>query len=681
MEEANPLLEVCFQIPFDRIRAHHVEPAIHRHIATASQRLESIACDGGLARTWENTLGALDHLSDELDWALAVVRHLEAVATTPELRKAYNAVEPVAMAFYSRIPLHEGVWTALKSFASTEQARALVGVRKRFLDKTLANFRRHGAELPPEGKKRLEEIDIELAKLTTQFGQNVLDSTNAFELLVTDETHLAGLPESAREQARESAQRKGLEGWRFTLQQPSYLAVMMYLDDAKIREKMYRAFNSRAASGAHDNRELLARILRLRHEKARLLGYPDFADFILEDRMARRGQRAQEFLEDLRDRARPFFERENRELEEFRRELEGPGAPPLAPWDISYYAEKLRKTRFDLDEEMLRPYFALDNVLDGLFELAGRLYGIRIEEDPSFPKWDEAVRSYRILDSDGSLLAAFYTDWFPRENKRAGAWMDSFLTGEPAEEGWKPHLGLICGNLTPPTGNKPALLTHRDVETIFHEFGHLLHHCLSRVEVRSLSGTNVAWDFVELPSQIMENWCWERESLSLFAKRWDTGEPLPDDLFERLKCARTFRAANAMMRQLSFGLLDLYLHRVWPLNQEEDVVAASRRILQEFSPAPLPEDHAMIASFLHLFSNPVGYAAAYYSYKWAEVLDADAFTYFRTRGIFSREAGLRFREQILSRGDSEDPGELFRGFLGRDPDPRALLERCGFNGG
>jgi oligopeptidase A len=679
MEEANPLSEVCFQIPFDRICAEHVEPAIHRHLAAASERLEAIARNGSHTRTYENTLGALDHLSDELDWALAVVRHLEAVATTPELRKAYNAVEPLAMAFYSRIPLHEGVWNALKGFAATAEARTLAGVRKRFLDKTIASFRRHGAELPPDGKKRLEEIDIELAKLTTQFGQNVLDSTNAFELLLTEEAQLAGLPESAREQARESAQRRGQEGWRFTLQQPSYLAVMMYLDDARIREKMYRAFNTRAASGAHDNRELLARILRLRHDKARLLGYPDFADFILEDRMARRGERAQEFLEDLRDRARPFFERENQELEQFRRELEGPDAPPLAPWDISYYAEKLRRARFDLDEEMLRPYFALDNVLAGLFELAGRLYGIRIEEDPSFPKWDPAVRSYRILDSDGSLLAAFYTDWFPRENKRAGAWMDSFLTGEPGQQGWKPHLGLICGNLTPPTGSKPALLTHRDVETIFHEFGHLLHHCLSRVEVRSLAGTNVAWDFVELPSQIMENWCWERESLSLFAKRWDTGEALPDDLYDRLKRARTFRAANAMMRQLSFGLLDLYLHRVWPSNQQEDVVAASRRILQEFSPAPLPEDHAMIASFLHLFSNPVGYAAAYYSYKWAEVLDADAFTYFRTHGIFSREAGLRFREQILSRGDSEDPAELFRAFLGRDPDPTALLERCGFS--
>ncbi len=680
MSEANPLLKVEYRIPFGRIRPEHIEPAFRQHIQTAEQRLEAIAAGDGGPRTYVNTMDALDHLSDELDFSLSVVRHLEHVATTPELRQAYNAVEPLAMAFYARIPLHAGLWSALKEFAETEEAKSLAGVRKRFLEKTIATFRRHGADLPQEGKKKLEAIDIELAKLTTEFAQHVLDSTNQFDIVLTEEPQLAGLSESARERARENAQRKGVEGWRFTLHQPSYLDVMTYLDDAAIRERTYRAYNSRATAGGLDNRTLLPRILELRGEKAALLNYPDFSDFILEDRMAGRGKRAQEFLDDLRRRAQPFFEREKEELAGFRRELEGPNAPEPAAWDIAYYEEKMRKSRFDLDEEMLRPYFRLENVLAGMFELVGRLYGIRIEEEAGVPAWDEAVRYYRILDSDGSALGAFYADWFPRENKRGGAWMDSFLTGESKDGGWEPHLGLMCGNLTPPVGTKPALLTHRDVETIFHEFGHLLHHCLSRVEVRSLAGTNVAWDFVELPSQIMENWCWEKDSLYLFAKHWDTGEPLPEELFERLKRTRTFRAANAMMRQLSFGLLDLYLHRQWSEPRDGDVIESSRRLLQEFAPAPLPPDHAMAASFLHLFSSPVGYAAAYYSYKWAEVLDADAFTYFREQGIFSHTAGMKFREEILARGDSDDPARLFRNFMGRDPDPSALLVRSGLSG-
>jgi len=312
-----------------------------------------------------------------------------------------------------------------------------------------------------------------------------------------------------------------------------------------------------------------------------------------------------------------------------------------------------------------------------MFELVERLYGIRVTEKAGAPVWDPEVRYYRIHDENGVLLGGFYADWYPRENKRGGAWMDALITGGPADGAFRPHLGLICGNLTPPVGGKPALLTHREVETIFHEFGHLLHHLLSRVEVRSLAGTNVAWDFVELPSQIMENWCWERQPLDLFARHFETGAPVPEELFRKMKRARTFRAANAQMRQLGFGFIDLMLHTGYSPERDGDPVTYSRRILQEFSPAPLPSDHAMLAAFTHLFSSPVGYGAGYYSYKWAEVLDADAFTRFREHGIFNREVGSQFREYILSRGDSEDPAELYRRFMGRDPDPRALLERSG----
>jgi oligopeptidase A len=442
---------------------------------------------------------------------------------------------------------------------------------------------------------------------------------------------------------------------------------MTYLDDRSIRETMYRAYNTRAAAGEFDNRENIRKILELRKEKACLLGYRDFADFVLEDRMAGSGQRAYDFLQDLRARTERRFFEENEELRRF-------AGMDLEPWDIGYYAEKLRAKLYDFDEEDLRPYFPVDRVLSGMFEIFSRLLGIRVEETGGLPAWDSAVRTFAIYDSgSGAHLGSFYTDWYPRENKRGGAWMDSLITGLPAAG--KPHLGLICGNLTPPLDGKPALLTHREVETIFHEFGHLLHHTLSQVEVRSLAGTNVAWDWVELPSQIMENWCWERASLDLFARHWQTGEPIPEQLFERMKRARTFRAANAQMRQLSFGFVDLALHRFY--DGSEDVVAYSRALLQPFSAARLPEDHSMITGFTHLFSSPVAYGAGYYSYKWAEVLDADAFSRFREEGIFNPAVGAEYRRWILEKGDSDEPNALFRAFMGRDPDPRAMLERAG----
>ena len=673
---ANPLTKIRFLIPFGEIRAEHVEPAVHVLLDDARQRLAELGNTAG-ERTYDNTLAALDSLTEPLDFVMTVVRHLKSVANTPELREAYNAVQPAVSAFYSSIPLDAELWKALRVFAGTEEARQLRGVHRRFLDKTMADFRRHGAELDAAGKKKLEEMDVELAKLTSRFSENTLDATNAFELLIEDEARLAGLPESALEAARESAASKGKAGWRFTLQAPSYLAVMTYLDDAAVREQVYRAHQTRASGGEFDNREIVARILELRQAKAALLGYRDFADLVLEDRMAKSGARAQAFVDDLRARTEEHFRRENHELAEFRRELEGADAPAPRPWDLAYYAEKLRQARFAFNEEDLRPYFPLENVLGGMFELARRLYGVRVEQRDGAPVWDPATKYYHLLDRDSALLGAFYADWHPRENKRGGAWMDAFLTGKPRDGGYEPHVGLMCGNLNPPAGGKPALLTHRDVETIFHEFGHLLHHLLTRVPVRSLAGTSVPWDFVELPSQIMENWCWEREALDLFARHWETGQPIPDDLFGKMKRARTFRAANAQMRQLGFAAVDLALHRDYSPGRDGDVVAYSRRILQQFSPAPLPDDYSMITAFTHLFSDPVAYAAGYYSYKWAEVLDADAFSRFRREGIFNPNTGGEFRAKILARGDSEDPAGLYRSFMGRDPDPNALLERAG----
>jgi oligopeptidase A len=675
-QPANPLLTVQFRVPFDRVRAADVEPAAAALLAQARARLDAIAGETG-PRTYRNTMHALDRLTEHLDYAMSLVGHLESVATYPELRAAYNAVQPQVSAFHSGIPLNPGLWQGIRTFAATAEGRAATGERRRFLDKTIDSFRRHGADLEPAKKSRLEEIDVELTQVSTRFGENVLDSTNAFEMVITGAGELAGLPPTAVAAARESAARKGLEGWRFTLQAPDYTAVMTYLDNAAARLRMYQAFQLRATEQGRDNRPLIARILELRREKARLLGFADFADLVLEDRMAHSGARAMQFLEDLKAKTERRFRQENQELLEFRRSLEGPAAPALEPWDVAYYAEKQRAALYDFDEEILRPYFPLENVVAGMFDLAGRLYGIRVTEEPGVPVWAAQVRYYNVSDETGALIGGFYTDWYPRENKRGGAWMDAFILGGPSAQGFQPHLGLICGNLSRPVGGKPALLTHRDVETVFHEFGHLLHHLLSLVETRSLSFGSVAWDFVELPSQIMENWCWERAALDLFARHWETGAPVPEELFRKMKRARTFRAANAQMRQLGFGFVDLMLHTRYAPEQDGDPVDYARRLLAEYSPAPLPPWHSMIAGFSHLFSSPVGYAAAYYSYKWAEVLDADAFTRFRDNGIFSREIGTQFRDKILSRGDSRDPAELYRSFMGREPDPEALLERSG----
>jgi oligopeptidase A len=663
----NPLFHIVFEIPFDRVRAEHVEPAVAELLTDARAKIEAIAADPS-PPTYDNTLLALEKATERLDYAIGIVRHLEGVATYPELRAAFNAVEPLVSEFYSGIPLHAGLWKAIK--ALHESQPKLTPPRHRLLTKTVDSFRRHGAELDEAGKKRLAEIDVALAKATTKYSENVLDSTNAFELIIEDEKDLAGLPPTARAGARVSAESKGSNGWRFTLQAPSFQPLMTYLDNREIREQMYRAYATRASNGEFDNRPITAQILDLRREKASILGFRDFADLVLEDRMAKSGAKAQVFLEELRARTEARFETENQELRDF-------AGFDLEPWDIGYWAEKLRLKLYDFDEEALRPYFPMERVVGGMFDIVERLYGIKVVHKPAAHVWHPQVRYYEIREENAGLLGAFYADWYPRESKRGGAWMDGFITGLYDPPNIEPHVGAICGNLTPPVEETPALLTHREVETIFHEFGHLLHLGLSQTEVRSQGGTNVAWDFVELPSQIMENWCWEREALNLFARHYQTGDAIPEDLYWKMVRARTFRGANTQMRQLGFGIVDLKLHREYSPGRDGDVISYSRRILQEFSPAKFPQDHAMIASFTHLFGSPVGYGAGYYSYKWAEVLDADAFSRFREHGIFSREVGMEFRNNILAKGDSDDPAELYRRFMGRDPDPEALLARSG----
>ncbi len=676
MDAENPLLHIDPSIPFDRIEADHIEPAIEVLITRAKGAIAAIVAAPG-PRTYANTLGALEDATEPLEFAITIVGHLESVISSDPLRAAYNAVQPAVAQFYASIPLDAGLWRALQEFAATDEAAALDPARRRLLDKTLDDFRTHGAELDETGKTVLQEISVELAELTTAFAQNVLDATNAFELVITDEARLAGLPPSAKDAAREGAAKRDVEGWRFSLQAPSVMPVLTYLDDREIREQVYRAYNRRGADAPHDNEARIARIVELRAAKAALLGFDSFADLVLHDRMAKNGERAERFVHDLRARVEPFFKRENAALEAFVAEQEG--APKtLASWDLGYYAEKQRRERYDFDEEALRPYFAADAVLRGIFTIVERLYGVSVVPMPGLPAWHGDVEVYALRSGEGEVLGTFYADLYPRESKRGGAWMNAFHTGRTREDGTRePHVGLICANVSPAVGDKPALLTHREVETLFHEFGHLLHHLLSEVEVRSLAGTNVAWDFVELPSQIMENWCWEREALDLFARHWQTGERIPEELFGKMIAAKNYRSANAAMRQLSFGTLDLALHINYDQGSDGPPLAYTRRIAAEFSPVELTPDYAMVTGFTHLFASPVGYAAAYYSYKWAEVLDADAFSRFRDEGILSPEVGAAFRESILAKGDSRDPLELFVDFMGREPDPEALLVRSG----
>ncbi|MDH3270059.1 MAG: M3 family metallopeptidase [Gemmatimonadota bacterium] len=682
----NPLLTRSFRIPFHEIRAEHVEPGIRAALAEAQAEVDAVAA-GDSEPTWENTIARLDEALETLAECVGPVGHLVAVAETPELRSAYNAVLPEMSAFWSSIPLNEGLWRRVKAFASTDEAAQLTGIRRRHLDKTVRDFERAGADLPGETKEHLQTVRVELAQLQQKFSENVLDATAAYEFMVDEEERLSGVPDAAKRRYRTRAEENGADGWLLTLDYPSVEPILKYCEDREIRREILTAYATRCREGEFDNRRLLARILRLRDEIADVLGYAHFPDYVLADRMAGTGARASEFEEDLVGRTRPFWKRDVEELMTHARAL---GIDEVQPWDVSFVMENLRKERYDIDDELLRPYFPLGPVLAGMFEIVQRTFGFRIEERPIDEVWHEDVRFYEIFEEDGTKLGAFYTDWFPRKEKRQGAWMNNFITGGPGPDGsFDPHLGVMCGNFTPPEGDGEALLTHREVQTTFHEFGHLLHHCTSKVEIPSRAGIHVAWDWVELPSQLMENWTWEREALDLFARHHETGETLPGEVFERMVAARRFMGGWAQMRQLSLGTVDLALHEelapklrkeagphpdeATDERQGDEVMEFGRARFADFAPDPRFAELHILTSFSHLFAG--GYAAGYYSYLWSEVLDADAFTRFREEGIFNRQTGRAYVDSILSRGDSSDPDRLFEEFMGRGPDPEALLER------
>ncbi len=666
----NPLRSREHPLPFARIGAEHVVPGIREALREGEAGIEALLADLSFP-TYESTLQRLDGAIEEVSRPARIVSHLASTCDSEALREAYAAVQPELTSFFARVGSDPRLFEKLRALSESKDVRKLDPLRTRHLEKWLRDLRRSGAALPEEEREKIVELRISLARLGKRFRENALDAGNAFTLDLTDEGDLAGLPDSVVTAARERAQAAGIEGWRFTLDAPSRVPFMENAERRELRQRMYEAQIRRATGGERDNRPLVREILALRRELAQRLGYGDYADLVLEERMVGSGERALAFVDDLAERTRPYFRAEAAELEAFaREELD---LDPLEPWDVPFAAERMRRARYELDPEELRPYLSLDRVLEGLFTVAERLFGVRIREQPGARAWHPAVRLFEIHDEAGVQRGSFYADFFPRASKRDGAWMGDLLGGGPSAGGFRPHLAVIACNFTPPTREAPSLLTHDEVQTLFHEFGHLLHHSLSTVEIPERGGINVAWDFVELPSQLMENWTWEREALDLFARHYETGEPLPQALLERMLAARSFRGASAQMNQLGYGSVDLWLHTRFDPRGEEHPLEAVRPVWEEFAVHPEWVRPERLASFTHVFSG--GYAAGYYSYKWAEVLDADAFGRFLAEGVLNPATGRAFRERVLERGDSADAAELFRAFRGRDPDPAALLRR------
>lgn len=682
----NPFLCDEEIVSWSKLTPEHVVPGIQEALQQAKEGILKIISDEDAS--YQGCFVAFDRVSEKLgsSWRKAI--HLSSVCDGPELRKAINAMLPQISDFFNGLYINNELWNCIENAYRAEELKT--GVCRRHMEEVRDSFVQNGAQLVEEQKEDLVLINRRLAKITKKYSDQVLDATNDWDLVIENQEDLLGIPESARKAARVSAQKKGVEGWRFTLQRPSLAPVLQHCQNATIREAVWRASTQVGRKEEYNNLPIVVEILSLRKRRALILGYDNFPNLILSRRMAKSGQNALRFIEDLHSKIQGPFVQEIETLEDWIAEKTG-STQKLDPWDFSFYAEAMRKEKYAVDDEVYRDYFPIDSVLGGLFSIAKELYGVDIQELPSafcepgeecpagtIDVWHEHVRAYALFDVDGSKIGLFYTDWFPRETKRAGAWMNPLRSGTQKEDGsFTLNVGVIAGNMTAPMGDIPALLKHREVVTVFHEFGHLLHHLFGRVSVPTLNGTNVAWDFVELPSQIMENWCWETQALHRFARHYQTNKVLPDALIAKMKKAKNYHSAYGTMRQLSFAKLDLELHlRDIEWNQEtiDDEIGG---FLQGYVPSFSEEFPSMITRFGHLFSGPVGYASGYYSYKWAEVLDADAFSRFEKEGIFNREVGNEFRELVLSKGNSAPPEALFEAFMGREPDSEALLRRSG----
>ncbi|MBF7054365.1 oligopeptidase A [Halomonas sp. KAO] len=679
----NPLLETHELPPFEAIRPEHVVPAIDELLAENRQAIEALVERAEREPpSWQSLAAPLESLNDRLSRAWSPVSHLNGTMNNPELREAYQACLGKLSDYSTWLGQHEGlfrVWQALKEGAAWE---ALDAAQRRTVDNTLRDFRLAGVDLPAEKKRRYGEIKARLSELSNTFSNQLLDATQAWHLELADESRLAGLPESALATLRANAEAKGETGYRITLDFPSFFPVVTYADDRELRREVYTAFVTRASDqGPHadqyDNAPLMEEILALRHELARLLGFATYADYSLETKMAESPAEVQRFLEDLATRAVPQARQEFAELEAFA--AQQLGMNHLEPWDIGYVSEKLREARHAINEEQLRPYFPAPRVVDGLFQVVERLFGITFREDEQAPRYHPDVRFFRILEN-GEAIAGFYLDLYAREGKRGGAWMDECRVRRHEGDALQLPVAYLTCNFTRPVGSRPALLTHDEVVTLFHEFGHGLHHMLTRQTIADISGINgVAWDAVELPSQFMENYCWEREGLDLIAGHVDSGEPLPGELLEKLQAARNFQSAMGMVRQLEFSLFDLRLHHELEAPSASELQALLDAVRDAVSVVPRASFNRFQNGFGHIFAG--GYAAGYYSYKWAEVLSADAWSAFEEAGIFDPETGGRFRSEILEQGGARDAAELFQAFRGRAPSVEPLLRHSGITAG
>ena len=676
---SNPLLEMTGLPPFAHIRPEHVEPAIDTLLAENRETVRRLLA-ANREYTWDNLVQPLEEMEDRLSRVWAPVSHMNSVVNSEALRQAYNACLPKLSEYSTELGQNAELHAAYRSLHDTGEYARLDTAQKKVIDDALRDFHLSGVDLPAEQQARFKEIRQRLSKLTTRFEENVLDATQAWTRHVTDEARLSGLPDSARAMARQAAEQKGLEGWLFTLDFPSYYAVVSYADDRELRREMHEAYVTRASdqgpnAGKWDNSEVMAEILALRHELANLLGYRTYAERSLATKMADSPERVLGFLHDLARRSRPQAQKELDELRAFARDKFG--LADLQPWDIAYYSEKLREHTYAISQEELKPYFPETRVIPGMFRVVERLYGITIHEVEGVEVWHPDVRFYEIRDENGELRGQFYLDLYARENKRGGAWMDDCRGRfRHADGSLQTPVAFLTCNLTPPVGDQPALFTHDEVITLFHEFGHGLHHMLTRIDYIDVSGINgVPWDAVELPSQFMENWCWEKEALDLIAGHYRTGEPLPDDLYRRMYAAKNFQAGMMMVRQLEFALFDFRLHHEYDPQKGariQEILDEVRAEVAVVEPAPF---NRFQHSFTHIFAG--GYAAGYYSYKWAEVLSADAFSLFEERGIFDPETGRRFLHAILEQGGSRDPMDLFVEFRGREPRIDALLRHSG----
>ncbi|MBK1645790.1 oligopeptidase A [Thiocapsa imhoffii] len=672
----NPLLDSAGLPAFSKIQPTHVEAAIDHRLAECRTEIARLTSEVAVP-TWENFVEPLDEVDDRLSRTWSPIGHLNGVLNSDELRAAYNACLPKLSDYGTEVGQNEALFRAYQAVASLEH---LDPAQRKLLENILRDFHLSGVDLPPEQKARYKEISQELSQLTTKFSENVLDATNAWSKSIEDEQRLAGLPPSALALARQTAEQRGLSGWLLTLDFPSYMPVMTYADDRELRFELYEAYVTRASdqgpqAGQWDNSDLMERILARRHELAELLGFANYAERSLATKMAPSPAAVLTFLNDLAERSVTQARRELDELAAFAREQHG--VSQLEPWDIGYYSEKLRVHRYQISQEELRPYFPISRVLTGLFGVVERLFGVRIQEAETFETYHPDVRFFEIREVDsGALRGQFYLDPFARQHKRGGAWMDVCTNRmHTVRCDQIPVAYLVC-NFSPPVGEQPSLLTHQEVETLFHEFGHGLHHLLTKIDYPGVAGINgVPWDAVELPSQFMENWCWERESLDLFAAHWETGEPIPEDLYRRMMAARNFQSAMQMVRQLEFALFDFRMHHEYDPargGRIEEIIESVREQVAVIRP---PAFNRFAHSFSHIFAG--GYAAGYYSYKWAEVLSADAFSLFEERGVFDAEAGRAFRENILERGGSEDAMVLYVRFRGREPNTDALLRHSG----